>query len=153
METSIQTELGAFRITARNGAIVRLTWGLGRDEESPLLREARRQLKAYSEGRLRDFDLPLAPEGTAFHQSVWSEMRAIPYGKTRTYGDLARTLNGIARAVGTACGANPIPIFIPCHRVVASGEDLGGFSGGQGRLTKRRLLVHEGSIAEQLSFL
>jgi methylated-DNA-[protein]-cysteine S-methyltransferase len=149
LETTVETALGIFRVCQAGQAIVALTWGRGQTAITPLLAEAARQLIAYGDGQLKTFDLPLAPRGPSFHQEVWREMLAIPYGKTRTYGELADRLDGIARAVGTACAANPIPIIIPCHRVVASGDALGGFSGGQGVADKRRLLVHEGALAEQ----
>lgn len=149
LEATVETAFGAFRVRQAGEAIVALTWGQGGTATTPLLAEAARQLVAYGEGRLKTFDLPLAPRGPSFHQAVWREMLKIPYGKTRTYGDLAQVLDGIARAVGTACAANPIPIIIPCHRVVAGGDSLGGFSGGQGVADKRRLLVHEGALAEQ----
>jgi methylated-DNA-[protein]-cysteine S-methyltransferase len=149
LEATVETALGAFRVWQAGEAIIALTWGQGEKAETPLLAETARQLIAYGEGRLKTFDLPLAPRRPSFHQAVWREMLDIPYGKTRTYGELAQRLDGIARAVGTACGANPIPIIIPCHRVVAGGDSLGGFSGGQGVVDKRRLLVHEGALAEQ----
>ena len=152
LETTAETPLGPFRIAAEGEAIVRLTWGKGRDQESPLLQEAARQLLSYARGELREFDLPLAPRGPDFQKAVWREMLKIPYGETRSYGDLAVSLDGIARAVGTACGANPIPVIIPCHRVIAGNGELGGFSGAGGVETKRQLLVHEGAILEQLSF-
>jgi methylated-DNA-[protein]-cysteine S-methyltransferase len=78
-------------------------------------------------------------------------MCRIPYGKTRSYGELAKILGSMPRAIGGACGANPIPIFIPCHRVVAGGGALGGFSGGDGATSKRALLVHEGALQHQPS--
>ena len=148
-QCTVETAIGTFRITERDEIIVRLTWGAGAREESPLLREAARQLEAYAEGRLRAFDLPLAPDGTAFQKSVWREMCRIPYGETKTYGDLAKILGSVPRAVGGACGINPIPIVIPCHRVVGSGGALGGFSGGDGAVSKRALLLHEGALEEQ----
>ena len=151
-EATVETPLGHFRITEQEGAITALTWGKGRSDDSPLLREACQQLVAYTENRLQRFNLPLAPQGLEFQKAVWREMLKIPYGETRSYGDLAQKLDGIARAVGTACGANPIPVIIPCHRVIASDGELGGFSGAGGVVTKRQLLVHEGAIAEQLSF-
>ena len=151
-EITVETSLGYFRIAEQEDAIIRLTWGKGHDEISPLLKEASQQLLAYTENELQRFDLPLAPKGLDFQKAVWREMLKIPYGKTRTYGELAKNIDGIARAVGTACGANPIPVIIPCHRVVASGGELGGFSGAGGVETKRQLLVHEGAIEEQLSF-
>jgi len=149
LEATVETALGVFRMRQAGEAIVALTWGCGGQATTPLLAEASRQLVAYGQGRLQAFDLPIAPAGPSFQQAVWQEMLQIPYGETRTYGDLARALDGIARAVGTACAANPLPIIIPCHRVVAGGGSLGGFSGGQGIVDKRRLLVHEGALAEQ----
>jgi methylated-DNA-[protein]-cysteine S-methyltransferase len=150
-QTTVETVMGAFRITEDAGVIVCLTWGAGDHDQSALLQDAARQLEAYAEGRRRDFDLPLAPAGTAFQNSVWDEMCRIPYGKTRSYGELAKILGSVPRAIGGACGANPIPIFIPCHRVVAGGGALGGFSGGDGATSKRALLVHEGALQHQPS--
>ncbi len=114
---------------------------------SPLLAAAARQLDEYFAGRRRSFDLPLAPNGSPFQRRVWDEMCRIPYGATARYGDLARALGTAAQPIGQACGANPIPIVIPCHRVVAAGG-LGGFSGGAGLTSKRFLLRHEGALAE-----
>ena len=148
-QTTVETVMGAFRITEDAGVIVRLTWGAGGQDQSALLQEAARQLEAYAEGRQRDFDLALAPAGTAFQKSVWDEMCRIPYGETRSYGELAKILGSVPRAIGGACGANPIPIFIPCHRVVAA-SGLGGFSGGVGVESKRFLLHHEGALEPEL---
>lgn len=94
--------------------------------------EARRQLEAYFAGELQQFDLPLAPQGTAFQQRVWAALRAIPYGATRSYGDIATQVGNpkAGRAVGAANGRNPIPIIIPCHRVIGSNGSLTGFGGG-----------------------
>jgi methylated-DNA-[protein]-cysteine S-methyltransferase len=99
-----------------------------------------RQLDAYFAGKLRQFDLPMHPEGTDFRRRLWRAMTDIPYGETRTYGDLARVAGGSPRAVGGACGANPLPILIPCHRVLAAGGRFGGYSGAGGLATKRVLL-------------
>lgn len=112
----------------------------------PLLDETERQLRAYFAGQLQIFDLPLNTSGTPFQENVWRLLQAIPYGRTRTYKDLARDLNSPAavRAVGAANAANPLPLVIPCHRVIATGGGMGGYRGG---LTlKRRLLTLEGSI-------
>ena len=105
---------------------------------------ARAQLDAYFAGKLRQFDLPLAPEGTAFQRDVWAYLATIPFGETRSYGDLARALGrpGSARAVGAANGANPLPIFLPCHRVIGADGTLTGFGGGMER--KAFLLTLEG---------
>ncbi len=110
-----------------------------------ILRAARRQLEEYFAGRRKHFDLPLAPEGTAFQLRVWAELRKIPWGETISYGELARRIGAptAARAVGAANGANPIPIVIPCHRVIGSTGQLTGFGGGLE--TKARLLALEGA--------
>jgi methylated-DNA-[protein]-cysteine S-methyltransferase len=112
----------------------------------PLLDEAERQLRAYFEGRLREFDLPMKTSGTAFQERVWGMVGAIGYGRTRTYMELARELGspGAVRAVGAANGANRLPIVIACHRVVATGGGMDGYGGGVE--LKRRLLALEGAI-------
>ena len=117
--------------------------GARRDDDA--LAEARDQLLAYLAGRRRSFSLPLAPGGSDFQRQVWAALLRIPWGETLTYGELARRLGreGAARAVGTANGGNPLPILIPCHRVVAA-NGLGGYSGGLA--LKRRLLTLEGSL-------
>lgn len=142
---TVETASGPVTVTEEDNAIVEVRWRAGGTADSPLLQEAANQLKAYFAGTLRDFDLPLNASGSDFQRAVWAEMLSIPYGETRSYGDLARVTGGIARAVGTACGANPIPIFIPCHRVLAAGRQLGGFSGGRGAETKALLLKLEGA--------
>ncbi|MBL8707660.1 MAG: methylated-DNA--[protein]-cysteine S-methyltransferase, partial [Rhodospirillaceae bacterium] len=111
---------------------------------SPLAEEARRQVAAYLERRLTTFDLPLAYEGSDYAKSIWDMLLRIPYGETRRYGHLSALAGGAptgndARAVGTACGQNPIAIIIPCHRVVGS-TALGGYSGDLGLTAKRFLL-------------
>jgi methylated-DNA-[protein]-cysteine S-methyltransferase len=116
-----------------------------------LLRRACDQLHAYFDGDLNEFDLPLAPAGTVYRQRVWRALCAIPYGETRSYIDIAQVAGGSARSVGQANGCNPIPIIIPCHRVVlAPGRfalgattHLGGYSGGDGLATKQYLLALE----------
>jgi methylated-DNA-[protein]-cysteine S-methyltransferase len=143
-QRALHTPLGDCTVSEEDGRVVALDWGRGRDQDdTPLLREACRQIQAYFDGELTGFDLPLGPHGTAFQQRVWAALRDIPAGQTRSYGDIARALGSAARAVGQANGANPIPILIPCHRVVAAGGALGGYSGGQGPETKRFLLEHE----------
>jgi len=104
----------------------------GWKEDAPPLRETMRQLNAYFGGELQEFDLLLAPEGTEFQRKVWSALCDIPYGETISYGDLARRIRNpkAVRAVGTANGANPIPIVIPCHRVIGSDGTLTGYGGG-----------------------
>ena len=120
------------------------------EPRTPLLVEAKAQLEAYFHFGLRNFDLPLAPSGTGFQERVWGALREIPYGETRSYADLAHRLGSVARAVGQACGANPIPIVIPCHRVLAEDGRLGGFSAPGGRETKYFLLELEGAKPARL---
>jgi len=131
------------------GAIIALEWGRAESPEpTALLETARDQLNGYFDGKRKDFDLPLSLKGTPYQCAVWDRMRRIPYGHVQTYGDIARGLKSAPRAVGGACGRNPIPIIIPCHRIIASNGKLGGFSAIGGVETKRALLRLEGySIA------
>ena len=113
---------------------------------TPLAAEAVRQLHAYLNDPAFAFDLPLRPAGTAFQRRVWAEIATIPSGKTHTYGQLARSIRNAPRAVGQACGANPYPVVVPCHRVVSTGGGLGGFACERGGFlldVKRWLLQHE----------
>lgn len=103
------------------------------------------QLAAYFAGQLKAFDLPLAPTGTPFQRRVWSALLTIPYGRTWSYGELARQVGSASRAVGLANGKNPIAVIIPCHRVIGSDGSLTGYGGGLDR--KRYLLDLEGSPA------
>lgn len=100
--------------------------------ETPLLKEAKAQLDAYFAGRLKLFELPLAPAGTEFQMKVWNALCTIPYGETITYGQLAERIGNAnaSRAVGMANSRNPLPVFIPCHRVVGTGGKLTGYTGG-----------------------
>ncbi|MFI5023472.1 MAG: methylated-DNA--[protein]-cysteine S-methyltransferase [Alphaproteobacteria bacterium] len=144
---SLASPLGTLTLGEEGGALVSLAFGGTRGhDETPLLRQAKTQLLEYFAGRRREFALPLAPEGTPFQQALWQALLAIPYGELSTYGELATALKSAPRAIGGACGRNPIPIIIPCHRVVAAGS-LGGYSGGQGLATKRKLLALERSEA------
>jgi methylated-DNA-[protein]-cysteine S-methyltransferase len=133
--------LGRILLVADDRGLVRISFQAGsaairpdpgwRRRDEPLA-EARRQLRAYFAGELRAFDLPLAPRGTPFQQAVWRAVRAIPYGATASYADVARRIGRPAatRAVGAANGANPLPIVIPCHRVVGARGRLTGYAGG-----------------------
>jgi methylated-DNA-[protein]-cysteine S-methyltransferase len=144
---SLHTPVGDLSVAEDDGALVSVEWGWGRDQdETALLRSAREQLHAYFDAELTTFDLPLAPAGSPYRQRVWRALLAIPYGATRTYRDIAREAGGSPRSVGGANGANPIPIIIPCHRVVAS-NGPGGYSGGDGLPTKRALLRLELPLA------
>jgi methylated-DNA-[protein]-cysteine S-methyltransferase len=109
-------------------------------------REVKRQLKAYFAGKLTDFDLPLSPQGTEFQLKVWKTLRTIPYGKTWSYGELARRIKrpAASRAVGAANGQNPIPVIVPCHRVIGADGSLTGFGGGLP--IKQKLLALEGAL-------
>lgn len=111
------------------------------------LREPVKQLKAYFSGKLRNFDVPLAAEGTAFQKAVWDALCRVPYGATASYGDIARTVGNPAasRAVGLANGRNPIAIVVPCHRIIGSNGRLVGYGGGLDH--KQTLLRLEGAIA------
>jgi methylated-DNA-[protein]-cysteine S-methyltransferase len=144
-QLSFPSPIGDLTLFEEAGHIVSLDWGsVAKRDSTPLLERARSQVIAYLEGARRDFDLPLAPQGTVFQKKVWKAMQAIPFGKTKSYGELAARLKSGPRAVGGACGKNPIPIIIPCHRVLGSHGQLGGYSGQDGTLTKRWLLTLEG---------
>ena len=149
---AVDTPVGRLAIDERDGKIVRVSWpapsqgGPQREpqrEPTPLLAEAARQIAAYFAGELHDFDLPLDPGGGDLEARVFDAMRAIPYGQTRTYGDIAGDLGTYGKEIGQACAANPIPVIIPCHRVL-SVTGLGGYSGHGGIETKIALLKLEG---------
>lgn len=139
-----------------NGALAELTFARKRSvvdllcraepPEAELMSPLIRQVRAYFDGTLKAFDLELAPQGTGFQLAVWNELRKIPYGATTTYGRIANDIGaaGHARAVGAANGANPIPIIIPCHRVIGANGTLVGYGGGLD--VKRALLDHESGV-------
>ena len=142
-QLSLHTSIGDLSIAEEDGAIVSVDWGFGRDQTvTPLLSRARDQLFAYLDGHLTRFDLPLNPAGTPYRRRIWFALLDIPYGATRSYADIARQAGGSPRSVGQANGSNPIPIIIPCHRVLAT-TGIGGYSGGDGLPTKRALLALE----------
>lgn len=147
MWTVIETPIDDLRIVAYDGGITRIDFsphpdpagtalvGERRDDD-PLLREARRQMSAYFARDLKEFDLPLAPVGSDFQHLVWAELRRIPWGETATYGQIAQRLgrsNAASRAVGLANGRNPIPVVVPCHRVIGADGTLTGYAGGMRR--------------------
>ncbi len=145
---TMQSPLGALTLREEGGCLVALEWGESHYEnETILLAEARRQLEAYFKGQRKAFDLPLAPRGTAFQQRVWRDMRGIAYGETVSYGALAAALSSGPRAVGMACARNPLPVIIPCHRVIGGNGALTGYSGAEGLATKRYLLRLEGAMS------
>jgi methylated-DNA-[protein]-cysteine S-methyltransferase len=155
MWTVMDSPVGELRIVERNGAVTAIEFApwrppsdgrpLGvRDDADPVLVEAVRQLTAYFNGELTVFDLPLSPHGTEFQQRVWKELLEIEYGETASYGQIAARLghtNAASRAVGLANGRNPIPIVIPCHRVIGADGSLTGYAGGMDR--KQTLLELE----------
>ena len=145
---TLHTPLGELTLFEDGGAIVALEWGraYGAGDEQPtaLLRKAVSQLHDYFDGGRASFDLPLKPRGSEFRLRVWEALLRIPSGETRSYVDVARDIGCRSpRAVGQANGSNPIPILIPCHRVVAADGSIGGYSGGDGIATKRYLLALE----------
>lgn len=134
-----ETKLGRIGIAEANGRITHLFFDGEKfpekdriKNESPVLAEAGKQLREYFDGTRRDFDLPLAPAGTAFMQKVWKALQGIPYGETRSYKEIAAAAGNVkaCRAVGMANNRNPISIFIPCHRVIGANGDLVGYGGG-----------------------
>lgn len=140
MQMAIDSPLGPLLLTAEDGYLTALDFAnadakadeSGSDGDSGVLQEAALQLSEYFSGRRKAFSLPLAPKGTGFQKIVWRALTGIPYGETRTYAQLAAGISNprACRAVGGANGRNPIPVIIPCHRVVAA-NGLGGFSAGR----------------------
>ena len=136
------TEFGDFTIVADDAAVVAIhyphdrpdgSWGTPVDlADHPILRDAADQLAQFLAGERRDFDLPLRPSGTDFQQQAWAALLEIPYGQTRSYREQAEVIGRptAVRAVGAANGHNPIPVVIPCHRVIGSGGSLTGYAGG-----------------------
>ncbi len=143
----ISSPLGSMTLSESGGAIVALDWRIERaTAATPLLRRAAQQMEEYFARERRDFDLPLAPHGSDFQQKVWRRMAKIPYGHVLTYGALAQAVGSAARAVGGACGRNPIAIVLPCHRVIGGSGALTGYSGAGGISTKQYLLELEGAL-------
>lgn len=141
----VDTQFGTLCLVEEGEAITALTWGnASQGDSSPLLEEAAAQLAAYDRGELQVFDLPLRVNGGTAQRDVCAAMQAIPFGETQTYGDIGKALGLSAQSVGQACARNPIPIIIPCHRVMGA-KGLTGFSGAGGVETKVALLRHEGA--------
>lgn len=139
---ALETEIGWVEVSADNDAITHLYWrGVkpARLQPSPLVKEAVKQLQAYFDKKLTDFDLPIAADGNDLAKGVWDIMLKIPYGQTLTYGDVATRLQAPAQVIGQACGQNPIAIVIPCHRIVGTNW-LGGYSSELGINAKQYLL-------------
>ena len=145
IRAAITGPFGPVCLVERDGVLVGLEWHMPEVlGQSALLDEGLAQLAAYFAGRLRRFDLAL-DWGSGLNGAVRQAMAAIPYGETRTYGQIARAVGAPPQAVGQACGANPLPILIPCHRVTGAGW-FGGFSAPGGVETKAALLRHEGAL-------
>lgn len=151
--TELETPVGRLQVEEQDGAITAIHFGddldsSARDDEQPLLVEAVKQLRQYFAGDRRVFELPLELRGSQFQQRVWAALQDIPFGETRSYVDIAEAIEkpGASRAVGSANGANPLPVIIPCHRVIAADGSLGGYSGGLS--IKQQLLEIEGSMAQ-----
>ena len=146
----VDTPIGPLGLVATDAALQSVLFGGGRirpEGSSPVLDEAARQLDAYFAGALVAFDLPLELNGSEFQRGCWLALASIPYGQTVSYGEQARRLglgNDAARAVGAANGQNPLPIVLPCHRVIGADGSLTGFGGGLD--VKRFLLEHEGAL-------
>ncbi len=141
----VDSPVGRLRLVSDGEALVAISWiaenAAEAEEADAVSRETAEQLRGYFARERTTFDLPLRFRGgSAFERRVWQAMCEIPYGQTWTYGDLADRTGGVARAVGGACGRNPIPVVVPCHRVVGAGGRLVGFSGGAGVETKSQLL-------------
>lgn len=155
----VESPVGPLRLVGRRGAIVSIGFMNGRATALPpgavldanALAPAIRQLEEYFRGTRREFEVAIDPAGTDFQLAVWRELMRIPYGETRSYGEIARAIGrpAASRAVGAANGANPIPIVVPCHRVIGSGGSLTGFGGG---LTAKRLLLELEAGTRSLSF-
>ena len=147
---SMHSPVGDLTLFAEDERIVAIEWGWGSIQDpSPLLTRAKAALDAYFDGQAGlPADLPLKPQGTPYRQRVWAALRQIPPGETRSYTEIARVAGGSPRSVGGANAVNPIPILIPCHRVLAT-TGLGGYSGGDGLETKRILLALEQRMIKQ----
>lgn len=148
---TMQSPIGLLTIEETDGAITALRFGgeTVSPPPTPLLQRAAQQLTEYFAARRRRFDLPLRPQGTAFQQAAWSALCAIPYGQTRTYAQQAAAIGNpkACRAVGMANHCNPLPLFIPCHRVIGAGGKLTGYAGGLA--VKRFLLELEQASASE----
>jgi methylated-DNA-[protein]-cysteine S-methyltransferase len=155
MWTVIDSPIGELRLVEQGGAITAIEFSPfppvrqsndgrvrgDRADDDPLLMETARQLRAYFDRDLKEFDLPLAPQGSDFQQRVWAQLLGVAWGETASYGEIAHRLghtNAASRAVGLANGRNPIPIVIPCHRIIGANGTLTGYAGG---LDRKQLLL------------
>ncbi|MBL8659895.1 MAG: methylated-DNA--[protein]-cysteine S-methyltransferase [Rhodospirillales bacterium] len=146
---SLSSPFGMLTVFVEDAAVVALDWGRAATAAPGAgLEQAVAELQAYLGGAPMTFTVPVNPAGGAFHRRVWQHLCEIPWGTTLTYGELARALGTAPRAVAGACARNPIPIIIPCHRVVGAGGALCGYSGGDGIATKAALLALEGIVTK-----
>jgi methylated-DNA-[protein]-cysteine S-methyltransferase len=145
IRAGILTPVGPIWVAVAGDHLAAAGWGSAPPATGGLAAEALAQIAAYFAGTLRTFTLPLAPAPTGQAAALRARMQAIPWGETRTYGDLARLTGQSAQAVGQGCGANPFPLIVPCHRVMGAGGRLIGYSGRGGVETKVALLRHEGA--------
>ncbi|MEM6638159.1 MAG: methylated-DNA--[protein]-cysteine S-methyltransferase [Pseudomonadota bacterium] len=144
-QAAIDTPVGMITVTEEDGVIKRTEWGRPQHPGSaPVLSKAIAEITAYFEGKTKEFTVPLSKPTSQFAAEFRDALLAIRFGDTLTYGDIAQQLGVSAQAIGQACGANPIPVIVPCHRVLGA-NGLGGFSGGTGIETKVALLRHEGA--------
>jgi methylated-DNA-[protein]-cysteine S-methyltransferase len=151
---SFDSPIGHINLTARDNKVVALTMGgpsLPNIGKAPVLDDAEKQLKRYFAGKSKTLDFAVEATGTEFQRQVWQEIAKIPFGETKTYGDIATAIGRpkAVRAVGGAVGANPVPLVIGCHRVLGSSGKITGYSGGDGLPTKRWLLALEGLKAKE----
>ena len=145
---TVPSPVGTLTIAAEHGAITAISWGEGPSAgDDPALARMLAWLDGYFAGRRSLSPVPLRLSGPPFYRRAWAAMQAIPPGRTASYGALALEIGGSPRAIGMACAANRLPLIIPCHRVLAAGGRLGGYSGGDGLSTKRWLLAHEAAMS------
>lgn len=148
---TVESPMGRIWIESDDRVILRVSFesvGRGRSGEPRVLKAAVKQMKEYVRRKRRSFDLPLPRRGSAFRNRVWDELKKIPFGRVKSYQEMTTITGGSARAVGGACSANPLPIIVPCHRVLSSSGLLTGYIGGMWR--KRWLLEHEGVLPREL---
>ncbi len=144
---SFASPFGDYTLFEDGGAIVVIESGrAGGGKHTRLLDRTRKQLDEYFDGKRRKFDIPIAPRGTPYQLKAWAAIARIPYGQTRSYGEIAHDTDSGPRAVGTACRVSPISILIPCHRVIGAGGAIGGWSSVTGLDGKRALLKLEGAV-------
>lgn len=147
-----KTFIGNLYITEKNGFISNISNTPQKDDvflESCLLIKAKEQILEYFAKQRTTFNLPLNPLGSSFQILVWDQLKKIPYGQTVSYADIAKKINSSPRAIGMACSKNPLPLVVPCHRVIAKNGSLGGFSGFDGVNSKQTLIAFEADLLKQ----